>query len=278
MNIHKKLICFLNQLKILEERNQKNLICVKCLSKVTLKSKIGRIYRCRKKNCRFQFSSLNSILLINRKTSPDEIFTIIFYWLNNINISIISIFTQISEKSVRKTIWLFTSIYREKFDSESFKLGGIDVIVECDESKFGKKKKNKGKIIDGVWVFGMVERSNSRKIYLSKIKTKKSNELLPIIYKKAFYGTSLYTDCFQSYCSIDNSIYYHENVNHSENFVDPFTGVHTQTIEANWSAIKRNTPKEARCEDKIDIYLVRFMVIRNFGDQLYNQILMDTFY
>ncbi|KAG0434843.1 hypothetical protein DMUE_5004 [Dictyocoela muelleri] len=71
---------------------------------------------------------------------------------------------------------------------------------------------------------------------------------------------------FRSYFKIDQSVYNHENVNNSENFVHPFTGVHTKTIEANWSAIKRNPPKEARCESKIDLYLVRLMIVRNFGD------------
>ena len=36
-------------------------------------------------------------------------------------------------------------------DSEP--IGGLDKIVEIDESKFGKRKYNKGRKVDGVWVF-----------------------------------------------------------------------------------------------------------------------------
>ena len=43
------------------------------------------------------------------------------------------------------------------------KLGGEDTIVEIDESKFGKRKYNRGKHIEGVWVLGMIERANKRK-------------------------------------------------------------------------------------------------------------------
>ena len=33
-------------------------------------------------------------------------------------------------------------------------IGGEGIIVEIDESKFGKRKYHRGRIIDGVWVVG----------------------------------------------------------------------------------------------------------------------------
>ncbi|GFU73995.1 hypothetical protein TNCV_1641221 [Trichonephila clavipes] len=36
---------------------------------------------------------------------------------------------------------------------EQRKIGGVNVIVEIDESKFGKMKYGKGKPVDGKWVF-----------------------------------------------------------------------------------------------------------------------------
>ncbi|GFQ99115.1 hypothetical protein TNCT_245161, partial [Trichonephila clavata] len=40
----------------------------------------------------------------------------------------------------------------------SMKVGGSGVIVEIDESKFGKHKFHRGKRVEGKWVFGGVER------------------------------------------------------------------------------------------------------------------------
>ncbi|KAG0419590.1 hypothetical protein EQH57_0469 [Dictyocoela roeselum] len=278
MKIQKKLQDFIKILKLKEEEHFNKLLCPKCLSNVSRKSNKKTIVRCRAKNCRYESPIYKSLLLYNRKIDIVTIYSIIFYWVNNMDINIISAIIGISENTTREIIVTLSCIYKSKFESDYLKLGGIGKIVECDESKFGKRKNNKGKVVDGVWVFGIVERSSKRKIYLSTIKNKKSPELLQIIYKKVFFGTSVYTDCFQSYNSIEKSVYDHENVNHSENFVDPITGVHTQTIEANWSAIKRKTPKEARCEGKIEIYLLKFMIIRNLGEEIMNIILDDTFY
>ncbi|KAI9090516.1 hypothetical protein DFS34DRAFT_567567, partial [Phlyctochytrium arcticum] len=49
-------------------------------------------------------------------------------------------------------------------------------------------------------------------------------------------GTLIYSDKWQGYVTPwRNQLGYgHETVNHSENFVDPDTSVHTQNIEANW--------------------------------------------
>ena len=49
--------------------------------------------------------------------------------------------------------------------SSSEQIGGIGQVVEIDESKFGKRKYNKGHSVEGQWVFGGIERS-SEKIFL----------------------------------------------------------------------------------------------------------------
>ncbi|GBP41528.1 hypothetical protein EVAR_20333_1 [Eumeta japonica] len=70
------------------------------------------------------------------------------------------------------------------------KLGGIDKIVEIDEAKFGKRKYNRGRIVDGEWVFGGLERS-SKKVFMELVPDRSANTLLQMIKRKIEPGTTI---------------------------------------------------------------------------------------
>ena len=68
--------------------------------------------------------------------------------------------------------------------------------MEIDESKVGKRKYNKGKRVDGVWVFGGVERdSNPVKCFFVTVDDRSANTLIPIIKDWIKPGTTVHSDC-----------------------------------------------------------------------------------
>ncbi|TBU09284.1 hypothetical protein CWI36_0043p0030 [Hamiltosporidium magnivora] len=81
-------------------------------------------------------------------------------------------------------------------------IGGNEIIVEIEESKFGKRKYNRG-----------IDYENSKK----------------------------YLD--------------HKAVNHSRGFINSISGVHTNTIEANRSPLKKFIPDQCRTEEIIRLPL-----------------------
>lgn len=120
----------------------------------------------------------------------------------------------------------------------SEKIGGPGKIVEIDESKFGRRKYNKGRR-DGVWVFRGVEHG-SNKLFLLTVPDRTKETLTHTITTWIEPGSTIYSDCWRAY---DTNLllslgYQHQKVNHSKYFKDPITGVHTNTIEGAWHHAK----------------------------------------
>ena len=119
-------------------------------------------------------------------------------------------------------------------------IGGPGKIVEIDESKFGKRKYQRGRIVEGQWVFGGICRED-KKIFLVPVPDNKRDRatLEPIILKHIVQGSTIISDCWRAYDSLGAKGFHHLTVNHSYNFVDPTSGAHTNNIESLWWQIKR---------------------------------------
>lgn len=82
-------------------------------------------------------------------------------------------------------------------------IGGNGIIVEIDESKFGKRKYHRGDRVEGVWVVGGVERTEERKVFLTTVTNRNSNTMEDIIRKFVAPGSIIHTDCWAAYNMIE---------------------------------------------------------------------------
>ena len=122
----------------------------------------------------------------------------------------------------------------------NLKLGGRGKTIEIDESMFGHKRKyNRGRVGRGTWVFGMVERGTGRALAFRVPNRTRETLVTGLVQKFVEPGTTIISDKFSPYFNLNSVGYIHLMVNHSENFVDPYTGAHSNTIEGVWSQIKR---------------------------------------
>ena len=99
-------------------------------------------------------------------------------------------------------------------------------IVEIDESKFGKRKYNRGRHVDGRWVIGGIERGSDNMV-LQIAHSRDGRTLIPIIQANVQQGSIIHTDDWKAYRRLPRYGYTHHMVNHSENFVELTTGAHT---------------------------------------------------
>lgn len=151
-------------------------------------------------------------------------------------------------------------------------LTGEHSIVEIDESKFGKRKFHVGHMVEGVWVVGLIERSRpgyKGKFVVEKVADRSADTLEMLILKYVRPGSCLYSDKwkgYRTYTLFEQQQLLHRTVNHTYNFKDPVTGVHTNTIEGMWGHMKSVIPRQSRTEEKIEKHLWEFMWRRTHAD------------
>ena len=80
----------------------------------------------------------------------------------------------LSRNRVTDIIYMFNYSSILDYYLNTLKLGGTFNIIETDESRFGRRKYNRGHHVGGVWVFGGVER-RTKKIFLISVEKRNKN-------------------------------------------------------------------------------------------------------
>jgi transposase-like protein len=142
-------------------------------------------------------------------------------------------------------------------------IGGQGVVVEIDESKFGKRKYHKGRHVERQWVFGGIARE-SKRCFFATVDDRSQRTLLQIIKDNIKPGTTIISDYWKAYQCLDQEGFEHLKVNHSLNFVDPDSGAHTNTIESTWRALKKSLPKYGTVKPLHDTYFSQYCVKKKY--------------
>jgi transposase-like protein len=258
---------------------QANLKCQKCGSRVSLEKNKGfSNFICIWRPFRTRRTVLFGTILENSKYGLKIILAVIKLWISGVDIRNISIILGVSNKTVRRVLTKTSEMIVSKFYSLFEKIEGDGTIVEVDEYKFGLRKYHRGRRVEGVWVLDAVERTIQRRIFLIPVINRKSTTLLPIFKKYVCNGSTIFTDCWKGYSDLDLKYASHGTVNHSKEFINSITGVHTNTIEGNWSSIKKQIPNRFRTESIVSLYLIRYMIKRNSLSNPFEEILKYLFY
>ena len=160
-------------------------------------------------------------------------------------------------------------------DEAAGMIGGEGSIVEIDETLVTKRKYNRGRCVEQVWVFGGIERGSGR-CFFEIVQERSEAVLVEIIKRRIRPGTTIISDCWAAYRNLHEHGYRHMTVNHSENFVDPHTGAHTQTIESTWGALKNFLRGVGRNLGKhLNEYILEFLYRRKHHERLFDALLSD---
>ena len=116
-------------------------------------------------------------------------------------------------------------------------LGGNQHIVHVDEIYVLRRKYNRGRYKPQIWSLDRIY-VLTKKAFLVIVPDKTRQTLFNIIFDKVLSGTQINTYCFNPYRTLSmvsdsdrNNFCKHYTFNHSENFVDPITNMHTNNIK-----------------------------------------------
>ena len=172
---------------------------------------------------------------------------------------------EVTESTASQVYQWFREVCSTKLMNTPIILGGNNVVVQIDESLFRHKPKyHHGRAPRSEqWVFGLVDTTSSPSIgYMELVPRRDASTLLPIIQAHTRPGTIIYSDQWRAYNSVAQlpNVSTHSRVNHSLNFVDPVTGVHTQNVESYWNRVKRRfKTMMGVSSDQLPSYLDEFM-------------------
>ena len=114
-----------------------------------------------------------------------------------------------------------------------------------------------------IWVFGMVDVSHTPALgYMQIVSKRDAATLLPIIQQHVARGTKIYSDQWAAYRQVSTlpNVASHHTVNHSVEFVNSVTGVHTENIESYWNRAKIKLKRMRGCHElELSGYLDEFM-------------------
>lgn len=208
-----------------------------------------RMFQCKAKGCRKQFSTKVGTIFEDSALGLDKWFVAV-WCISNAKNGISSCELARALGVTQKSAWHMLHRIRLALKIKSFdKMTGE---VESDETFIGGKAKNmhlsrRKRVITGTGfggkavVHGLIERGDKNRV--SKVRARvigdtKAKTLLPIILSNVDQGTRVYTDFLQSYKDLQAQGFIHEAIDHAEAYVRG--RCHTNGLENFWSLFKRS--------------------------------------
>ena len=197
----------------------------------------------------------------------NQVLQIGYYWLGGANHQQIMRYTGLSKPTITAYLGYYRQLISGSLERDDTMIGGEGITIEIDESKFGKRKFHRGHTVEGVWVFGGVERTLERRSFAEVVGDRTGVTLRDAILRHVLPGLIVCTDLWRGYSDLESIGLVHNTVNHSIEFVSS-DGIHTNSIEGTWNGIKLNTPARNRNQEDMDSFLLEFIWRRKQSNDL----------
>lgn len=191
--------------------------------------------------CHTHFSLFHRTVLTRAHIDPPTFMALAYCWVNQYSLIDTCAECNVNKNTVTNFFTAFRdSVVEEVTEGPQEQIGGPNMHVEIDETVITHRKYNRGRLLNTVWAFGGICRGTD-KAFALVVPDRTAPTLNDEIKKHIADGSIIHSDTWASYQQIENipdKNFTHLSVNHSQNFVDPETGSHTQHVERMWRELK----------------------------------------
>lgn len=236
----------------------------------------GHGWKCGSRNCRTRVGLRNGSFFAGHNLPLSTCLEVLYWWSMDVPQYIVQEQLMLSNHTVIDWFKYIRDVCTAFILDHHQPIGGPNVIVEIDESKFMHRKYHRGAHVDGVWILGLLERDNPAHCVLIPCpnNSRSADTLLPLITHNVLPGTTIYTDQWAAYRTLQQQGFHHESVNHSLHFCDPVTLVHTNNIEGAWALAKsKYRTMHGTTREMFESYLSYFVWRRMFPERRFEHII-----
>ncbi len=147
--------------------------------------------RCTKRYCRKWVSCVRNSFFARSKIPLSDALLLGYVWLTGATNTIALSMTTHNPNTISQYFGFFRQLVADALNEEDWTIGGDGIIVEVDESKFGKRKHNRGHHIEGAWVIGGIERTAEKSTLSVSLKKGTKAQFL-MCCQNIFYQELLY--------------------------------------------------------------------------------------
>ena len=236
-----------NCLNFMAEQHWPNgVVCPTCASKDVRFISTRRLWECKGKHSRKQFSVKVGTIFEDSPISLDK-WLVAMWMLANCKNGVSSYEIAKAIGVTQKSAWFMLHRLRLAMQNRSLvKLGGGGSEVEVDETfiggaaRFMHRDKHRRRITetgtkDKTAVVGVLERGGE--VRATVVPNRRKHHLQGHIKEHVKEGGAVYTDALMSYIELEHKGYEHKVIDHAECYVDG--RVHTNGLENFWSLLKR---------------------------------------
>lgn len=213
----------------------------------------GIIKRSSTRSCRFSKSILSGTALHDLRKGVTTFLNVVYLWLLDTPMRLMQALTGVTDRTLISYVGRIKRFVTMDLNIDEIRIGREGVMVEIDESLFGKTKHHRGRPVKGVWVFGSVERTEEKNRVAIVVEKRSAKRLLPIINRHVRPGSITYSDMWRAYLSVSEIRLEHCSVSHKKHFKGPEAGLHTNTIESVWNGFKSKIISQKRVKKEVQV-------------------------